>query len=292
MTPTPFTHKENVMRHLRHVAAIALLVMTWNVTTRAQEPAAAPAQATLTPAQMEGFLLRAKIGRMRDAGDGITGSRRATMSDGALTHDAHIQVINQTTALFRPPTGPPEMNFRDFHGFNVAAYRLAVLLELDNVPMSVERTVDGKRAAVTWWIDDVLMDERTRLKKEERSPDPERLAMQTHVMRVFDELIANRDRNMGNLLWTTDWKMWMIDHTRAFRLGTDLQRPATLVRIERSLFENMRKLTPEAVTTAVGGSLSRYEIQAMLARRDGIVKLFETKIAERGEAPILYALPR
>ena len=279
------------MRHLRHVTALALLVFTWNVTTRAQEPAAAPARASLTPAQMEEFLLRAKIVRTREAGDGITGSRRATLSDGALTHDAHIQVINQTTALFRPPTGPPEVNFKDFYGYNVAAYRLAVLLELDSVPMSVERSVDGKRAAVTWWVDDVLMSERARLKTQERGPDTERTAMQTYIMRVFDELIANRDRNMGKLLWTTDWKMWMIDHTRAFRLGTDLQRPAALTRIERSLFENMRRLTPDTVAKAVGNSLSRFEIQAVLARRDAIVKLFEAKIAERGEGPILFALP-
>jgi len=280
------------MRYVRHAAALTLLVMAWSVPMRAAQDAAASAPVTLTPAQMEEFLLRAKILRMRDAGDGITGSRRATMSDGALTHDAHIQVINQTTALFRPPTGPPEMNFRDFYGYNVAAYRLAVLLELDNVPMSVERSVEGKRAAVTWWVDDVMMDERTRLKTEARGPDPERTAMQTYVMRVFDELIANRDRNMGNLLWTTDWKMWMIDHTRAFRLWTELQRPVALVRIERSLFEKMRRLTSDAVTKAVGNSLSRFEIQAVLARRDAIVTLFDSKIAQRSEAAVLYALVR
>jgi hypothetical protein len=280
------------MRHYRHVTAIALLVMTWSLATRAQEPAAAPAKVSLAPAQMEEFLLRAKIVRTRDAGGGITGSRRATLSDGVLTHDAQIQVINQTLALFKPPTGPPEMNFRDFYGYNVAAYRLAVLLDLDNVPMSVERSVDGKRAAVTWWIDDVMMDERTRLKTEERGPDAERAAMQTYIMRVFDELIANRDRNMGNLLWTKDWKMWMIDHTRSFRLTTDLQRPAALTRIERSFLESVRGLTQASVAKAVGNSLSKFEIQAMLERRDAIVKLFDAKIAERGEAPILYTLPR
>ena len=278
------------MRYVKHAAALTLLVMAWSVPMRAAQNAAAPAPVSLTPAQMEEFLLRAKIVRTRDAGDGITGSRRATLSDGALTHEAHIQVINQTLALFRPPTGPPEMNFRDFYGYNVAGYRLAVLLELDNVPMSVERSVDNKRAAVTWWIDDVMMDERTRLKTEARGPDPERTAMQTHVMRVFDELISNRDRNMGNLLWTTDWKMWMIDHTRAFRLGTDLQRPAALTRIERSLFESIRRLTLESVTKAAGTSLTRFEIQALLARRDVIVKLFEASITKRGEGAVVYAL--
>ena len=233
------------MRYASRAAALTLLIIAWSVPipATAQDTAAA-APVTLTPAQMEEFLLHAKIVSTRDAGDGVTNSRRATLSDDMLTHDAHIQIVDQSRAIFRPPTGPPEINFKDSYRYNVAAYRLAVLLELDNVPMSVERIVDTnrfgrKRAAVTWWIDDVMMDERARRKTAARGPDPARTAMQTDIRRVFDELIANRDRNLGNLLWTTDWKMWMIDHTRAFRLGTVLQRPALLLRIERSLLENL-----------------------------------------------------
>ena len=41
-------------------------------------------------------------------------------------------------------------------------------------------------------------------------------------MYVFDELIQNRDRNPGNSLWTTDWKLWLIDHTRAFRPDVEI----------------------------------------------------------------------
>ncbi len=286
------------MRYASRAAALTLLIIAWSVPTPATaQETAASAPVTLTPAQMEEFLLRAKIVSTRVAGVGMTGSRRATLSDDTLTHDAHIQTIDQSKALFKPPTGPPEFNFKDSYRYNVAAYRLAVLLGLDNVPMSVERTVPSNRAgrtraAVTWWIDDVMMDERARLKTAERGQDPERTAMQTYTMRVFDELISNRDRNLGNLLWTTDWKMWMIDHTRAFRLGTDLRRPAVLIRIERSLLESLRTLTADAVAEAVGNSLTTYEIQGLLARSDAIVKLFEAKIAERGEAPILYTLPR
>ena len=51
-------------------------------------------------------------------------------------------------------------------------------------------------------------------------------------MRVFDELIQNRDPNAGNLLWTSDWKMWLIDHTRAFRLAKELLKPEALERVE------------------------------------------------------------
>lgn len=278
------------MRYAHHAATLTVLALAWTVALPTAQAPAPPAPVSLSAAQMEEFLLRAKIVRTRDAGGGITGTRRATLSDGVVTHDAQIQTIDQSRTLFQPATGPAEMNFRDSYRYNIAGYRLATLLELDNVPMSVERRVEGKAAAMTWWIDDVMMTERERLKTEARGPDPERTAMQTHVMRVFDELISNTDRNMGNLLWTKDWKMWMIDHTRAFRLNTDLRRPNVLLRIERSLFENMRRLTEDSVKTAVGRSLTTQEARAVLARRDAIVKLFDAKIAERGEGPILYTL--
>ena len=89
--------------------------------------------------------------------------------------------------------------------------------------MSVERRVNGEQAAVTWWVDDVMMNEREWVKTEARGPDPERTSMQRHVMRVFDAVISNRGCNRGNLVWTKEWRLWIIDHTRAFRLDTDLQ---------------------------------------------------------------------
>ena len=82
---------------------------------------------------------------------------------------------------------------------------------------------------MTWWIDDVQFDEKGRLKEKNiLGPNPERTTKQVQVMRVFDELIQNRDRNQGNILWTKDWTLWMIDHTRAFRLGKELLKPDQL----------------------------------------------------------------
>jgi len=107
---------------------------------------------------------------------------------------------------------------------------------------------------------------------------------------VFDELIQNRDRNAGNLLWTGDWKMWMIDHTRAFRLGKDLLKPQQLERIDRTLLAKMRELSASSLADAMGKSLTKVEIEALIARRDVIVKLFDDRIAQRGEAAVLYTL--
>jgi hypothetical protein len=136
------------------------------------------------------------------------------------------------------------------------------------------------------------MDEGQRRKKQPTGGLSPRTAGQIHIVRVFDELIANTDRNAGNLLWTTDGEMWMIDHTRAFRLDKKLKTPKLLERCERGLLEKMRGLTAETVSREVGDSLSKYEIEALLARRDEIVKLFEGMIAQRGESAILYTLPQ
>ena len=50
----------------------------------------------------------------------------------------------------------------------------------------------------------------------------------------------------------------------------------------------MRGLTVESVSKAVGNSLNRDEVQSLIARRDLIVKFFDQRIAERGEAAVLY----
>ena len=90
--------------------------------------------------------------------------------------------------------------------------------------MSVKRAIDNKNAAVTWWVDDVQFDEKGRTKQKRWAPTRSGRRNRFQVC-VFDELIQNRDRNQGNLLWTKDWTLWLIDHTRAFRLGQILLKP-------------------------------------------------------------------
>ena len=242
-------------------------------------PAATP---SLAPEDMEAFLLKAKVTNRRDAGSGVTGSSRVTLSDGRLTHDAHLQAVDVARAVFTAGKAS-EVNFKDTYRYNIAGYRLARLIGLANVPMSVERNIEGKLAAVTWWVDDVQMDEGARLKKKTMAPDVQRFAKQIQVMKIWDELIQNKDRNGGNLLWTSDWSMWLIDHTRAFRLGKELVAPADLTRCDRRLLDGMRALTAESLAKATGDSLTKEEQGAVLARRDLIVKHFDDRIAKLGE---------
>src|SRR5918993_1533211 len=127
----------------------------WTVVPMAQTAAPAPAVTpVLSDAAIETFLAKAKVVSIRDIGTGTTKSRRATLSDGTLTHDAHVQVVDEqkTDRAVRTVT---DRTFLDSYRYNIAAYRLARHVGLRNDPPSIERVVDGSRAAVTWWVDDV-----------------------------------------------------------------------------------------------------------------------------------------
>lgn len=232
----------------------------------------------LTLSEKEEFLRNAKVIRTRDAKGGITGSLRATLSNGTLTHDAQIQSIDESKARFEGSKGV-EINFRDTYKFNIAGYRLAKLLGIAVVPPSVERSYQGKPAAFTWWVDDVMMDEAARLHKKLTAPDAESWNQQMHRVRVFDQLIYNTDRNLGNLLIAKDWELWMIDHTRAFRTNPDLLNPKNLVQCDRGLLAEMKRLNADGLREAMGGSLTNSEMVAILKRRDKIVAFFEASDA-------------
>lgn len=281
------------MRAIRRASLFAVLfVAIFPRLCAAQAAAAAAASlAVLSPTEMEAFLLNAEIIAKKGSTGGVTNARRVTLSDKVTTHDAQIQDVNIEKALFEVSPKYTEVNFKDLYRYNIAAYRLSRLIGLENVPMSVERKVNGATVAMTWWLDDVVMNESERQKKKPVDRHPSRTAAYTHIMRVFDELIQNRDRNGGNVLWSSDGTMWMIDHTRAFRLGKNLLKPELLERSERKMFQKMRELSYPMLAEAMGRNMLKSEIEALLARRDLIVKLFEEKIAARTEAAVLFTLP-
>jgi hypothetical protein len=262
------------MRRLKaFVAVLAVSVGFAADTVLAQPPATAPG-AVLSREEMEAFLLRARVVRRKSAPKGVTGTLRATLSDGAITHDASVQTIDEYRGQFTTLRGT-EFNFRDTWRFNVAAYKLDKLLGLQMVPPTVERPYGGKDASFTWWVDDVLMDEGQRLETKTSPPDSASWNQQMWIVRVFDQLIYNTDRNVGNLLIDKNWRLWMIDHSRAFRLHKTLIDTRNLTRCDRGLLERLRALDADTLEKEMRGYLGSNEVRVLLARRDLIVAHFE-----------------
>jgi hypothetical protein len=84
----------------------------------------------------------------------------------------------------------------------------------------------------------------------------------------------------------------MIDHSRAFRTQRELMKVETLTRIDAPLLAALRGLDRKKLTAEVGAFLRTEEIDALLARRDLIVKHFESEIGTKGEDAVLTDLPR
>lgn len=268
--------------HLGMTIALALGLAL--ALSRAAASTGVPAP-EFTDQQMEQFLKSAAIGKSERLSIGVTRSQRATLSDGSLSHDAHIQTIDEFKQYFETERGI-ELNFYDSYRFNIAAYRLDRLIGLNMVPVSVERTIGRRKASVTWWIDDVQMMELTRVQQKIVPPDTDGWNDQMYRMRVFTQLIANGDLNRGNILITNDWQVRLVDFTRAFRTSKALSEPDKLVRIDRGLYEALQRLDPETLNAALGDVLLKGEISSLLARRNEILRHFEERQRQFGDTAV------
>ena len=242
----------------------------------------------LTEEQQADFLLHAKVVASKQLGKGITHPWRLTLSDDQLTHDAAFQPVDEHKATMQFEDGHTELNFVDSYHYNIAGYQLAKLLGLsDLVPVYVERTWNLRTGALSWWIP-WKWDEGMRQQQKLDPPDQDAWAHQIYKIRVFDQLIDDTDTNKTNILITEDWKVWRIDFTRAFRLSHDLQAPGDLVKCDRRLLQNLRKLDGNELLERTKPHLNKNEVDAVIARRDKIVAHFDQLIAQKGEAAVLY----
>jgi len=218
--------------------------------------AAVSAQPQLSEKQMKEFLLTAKVVRSRQSRKGVTSPYHLTLADGTLTHDALFQPIDESKTSMQFSNGRTEMNFRDSYHFNIAAYELAKLVGLgDMMPVTVERKWGGKAGSLCWWLDDVVMDEAERIKQKKQAPDPEAWNKQMHRMRVFSQLVYDTDRNLTNVLISRDWKLYMIDFSRAFRLSHNLENQKNLIRCDRHLLDKLRQLDRSQVELKTQGQI-------------------------------------
>ena len=173
--------------------------------------------------------------------------------------------------------------FRDSYRYECAAYQLSRLLGLNNVPPAARRTIRRRPGSVQIWLSPTL-DETD---EDFRAPNTSEWAKQLWSMYVFDNLVFNVDRNAGNVLVDSRYKLWMIDHTRAFQIEGELLDD-WVTRVDRRLWDALVSLTDEEIQTAVKPHLDSREIRSLLERRNQLVEHVRKLVDERGENIVLY----
>ena len=280
------------MARVRGALFVPLLVaLLYALPVYAQVAAPAPEPA-LSVDQIKTFLKTAKVIRTRGTQKGVTAPKRLTLSDGSITHDAVFQAIDDHQMVANLGGGArqaqTELNFVDSYKYNIAAYEISRLLELDHMmPVYVERRWNGQIGSISWFVP-TLMDESERHKKKIQPPRPSEWNDQMYRMRVFSALLRDTDRNLTNVLVTHDWKVMMIDFSRAFRLQPELMHAKDLGKIDRRLLAKLEALSKDDVRQAVSDFLTRSELDAMMQRRDLLIAHFKKLVAELGEAKVLY----
>jgi hypothetical protein len=162
---------------------------------------------------------------------------------------------------------PPGVHrgFKQSYKMDIAAYELDKLLKMDMVPPTVERQLRDNVGAAQQWVEKVV-DARdvTSLDAQHRSHWED----QTVRMKMFDNLIGNRERNPANMLRDPAWNLILVDHTRAF--APDRALLHTLTRIDEAYWARIESLTRSQLDAALGQWLVDNEIQAILDRREAM----------------------
>jgi hypothetical protein len=260
----------------------------------------APTQAQFTPEEIsqrafwEQFLSSAAIIKSEEIGEGVTKPYALYLKTDRADHKA----------CWKNPSGV-HGGFLEGWRFEIAAYRLDKLIGLNMVPPTVEREFQGKKGALSFWAPTA----HSLLNVQEQNiPIPAEARVQVDKMkyltRAWDCLVANEDRTQQNVLYTSDWRTILIDHSRAFRSGDEFTsrlmfgrhgiktfadgRPILIRQLPRSFIEKIKALDYPSIREAVGPYLDDREIRAILKRRDLLLAEIDEMVRESGEARVLY----
>jgi hypothetical protein len=223
-------------------------------------------------AEIEQLLATGKVGKLEAVPIGVTKPQRGTFENSPLRF------------AWKPLTPGYSKGFMESYKAEIAAYKLDRMLDLNMVPPIVERNMGGKNGAAVLWIENT---KGWSVEKPPQGPEPQ-WSIQLTRMKMFDLLIANIDRNQGNLIYDSDWHLFLIDHSRAFTGKKDLKGLTPLGRVHRPLWEKMAALTLEDLDKGLDKWVGNNEKKAILQRRDLMAKTIATMVAKSGEKFVFY----
>ena len=222
----------------------------------------------MSDSELEDFLLTGKVIEEQVIGTGVTRPLKVTLKKGDKTIHAIFKTYDTHPVTYE------EYEDSDRYEYDVAAYKLDRMLDLQMVPTAVIRKIDGDEGALQYWVENSI-NERDRLKDKIPFDGFCKKNEQYWLRFIFDTLIYNVDPNLTNLLWTRNgFMLILIDHTRAFRLKDSRTRQYWDVPLNVSdlLRKKLQALTIDNLTKNLSPYLTSMQIRAIIKRRNLILR--------------------
>lgn len=247
----------------------------------AQEP-------SVTDEEIERCLAEGKFLKGAETLVGVTKPLKVKIECDLGIRSAKFTAIDQhRRGITRLQGGGAEMNFSDDYRYERAAYLLDRELGLGMVPVAVLRSRKGDDGVVVDWIENTTHGDK--LPGQPTGPKMAELARQKKLMHLFDALIENTDRSTSNwLIQKESWKVYLIDHTRAFRTENELE-PEFLeqpVRLTQEIYTRLQELDRTELEDLLTDLLDGNQIEALIARRDALVEKIERDRASMGDEAV------
>jgi len=252
---------------------------------RGPEGAPIPFEST---AEALDFLRTARVVSNERAPGGINGARKVLLEKDGIRAHAIFREVAIEKFLEKFQGGRIAPFFRDHYVNEVAAFELSELLGLHTVPPTVLRRWRDTDGSLQLWVEGVLSEEEV----EEREQQPVwriKRGMQVTCMRLFDLLINNTDRNLGNFLTDDTGRIWYVDHTRTFSRVRELAESEIRFAIPRELLQRLKELPDAELTRVLCDYLPKSEIRALLDRRRQLVAELDRQ-AENGSGEKMFSL--
>ena len=219
----------------------------------------------LSDAQVEDFLRTATVKKVGKTREGKTRPYKVELTkDGKM-----IKGIFKYYDSSANTRSKRKKFTSDRYHHEIAAYKLDRMLGIGLVPVTVDRTINGQKGIIQVWIDG-LISELDLLENNIPYSGYCDQQSQENFLNAFDYLIANRDRNQSNVLFTQDdMQIWFIDHSRAF--GIKAQRTKALrglkISVSERFKEALKTLNKDKLET-IRPWLEAKQIDGILERRD------------------------
>ena len=222
---------------------------------------------------------------------GVSRPKQVLLESDTHRFKAAFKFIDEEKKMVRDPTttgrGKLYLEWRDSYIYDLAAYQVDRLMGLDRVPPIVRRKIKGLNGSLQIWVEDTIT-EKSRREEAIDPPEIARFNQQRSTMQLFDNLVANRDSNLGNTLIDGNWRLWFIDCSRCFGTSADILYPDAVTHCDRQVWDALRKLDRSTADEALSPYLSRLEIDVLFKRRDKLVDLLQARIDEWGEELVLF----